>query len=927
MSRAADPQSDDGRPRFAQLTYSSVNPGGWQVLGVGGGITPLEEHFLVAEIDILDTQALNLPRFPTSAEVAAQPRRLTYAPASERSAAYWHTASAGLDWAGRPGNVFAHVVLDRGPSLLALPLRPSDLLLSPNWLRPIGEVAVREATLKDVQPPPWKPALDRAAVLDFVMEAALLQPVVLSVLLDAIHAAMAEPAQGPPVVLVADDAFRGSCWIAAVCHLMSPGTSRRLYWSNHWRASTLDRLLGRGVHLVVMPPSELNALRGIDGITLVVENEEAALGDWPSSPHLTPSGSVVPASPYSALAIGVLQNRSVAERVLALQDTVAAEVGDWDLPVGWPLALAALTVEQPDLIYLEREARALLADSAHTPHLPPSLQRQLTLIDAGAWSRTTAGAFDAITAHRGSPIADLAFNAYFEKAINDREWIVEEEPRRPRPSIASSALPPELVDRAVEALDRMTDEAGGGEDRLASAAYALRLADFIVGIGLMDVPNHGHLAHAVRQSLDGLVGPLLLDLVHGPELVVTTGPLADQALRTHVRPWIDAHLDALRRPPGKQLPPSVLAWLYPEPPAPATVDALEDSSTAIPPTLVEYAAHGLPGPPSLGRIWGGLVTRCPHCFDLIFRRAATECTHCHLELPSGWHQAGSTCIAVVGPRYAGKTIFTGVMVKQLEQWGSQQGIDVCASSPGTEQIFSAHYEDPLYRERGIARLVRSWDTPAPTGIAYTLTTPSGRVHHLALRKVDSEFLRTRTRSPVSIDVVHQADYVFFLVDPFQIKAVRDTVRDFLPGIGVDHETESISTLGRLLNTIGSASARIGIVLTKFDALQGLRGLPDDNEWGLIMRNPGAAIVRDPGPSAGVDPDGGDLLHHEVRSLLIKLGAGEFVAMVEQGAQHRFFAVSALGAPLTGEDLRSRGIAPFRCLDPLRWALRDAGVLD
>ena len=42
--------------------------------------------------------------------------------------------------------------------------------------------------------------------------------------------------------------------------------------------------------------------------------------------------------------------------------------------------------------------------------------------------------------------------------------------------------------------------------------------------------------------------------------------------------------------------------------------------------------------------------------------------------------------------------------------------------------------------------------------------------------------------------------------------------------------------------------------------------------------------------------------------------------------HRFFAVSALGHPPSGSRLHARGIAPFRCADPLRWVTSSFGVL-
>ena len=81
-----------------------------------------------------------------------------------------------------------------------------------------------------------------------------------------------------------------------------------------------------------------------------------------------------------------------------------------------------------------------------------------------------------------------------------------------------------------------------------------------------------------------------------------------------------------------------------------------------------------------------------------------------------------------------------------------------------------------------------------------------------------------------------------------------------------------------------------------------------------------------------DETDGDQIHEEVRSLLMALGATGMVNAVEnprsgRQVRHRFFAVSALGAPanINGQDVK--GIAPFRVLDPLRWVMAQKQLLE
>jgi hypothetical protein len=66
---------------------------------------------------------------------------------------------------------------------------------------------------------------------------------------------------------------------------------------------------------------------------------------------------------------------------------------------------------------------------------------------------------------------------------------------------------------------------------------------------------------------------------------------------------------------------------------------------------------------------------------------------------------------------------------------------------------------------------------------------------------------------------------------------------------------------------------------------------------------------------------------EVEGLLDKLGAGAVLNhLSENHAEHRLFAVSALGHQPSGEALMAQGVAPFRVLDPVKWFLSRGGVL-
>ena len=62
------------------------------------------------------------------------------------------------------------------------------------------------------------------------------------------------------------------------------------------------------------------------------------------------------------------------------------------------------------------------------------------------------------------------------------------------------------------------------------------------------------------------------------------------------------------------------------------------------------------------------------------------------------------------------------------------------------------------------------------------------------------------------------------------------------------------------------------------------------------------------------------MHEETRSLLLRLGAAQFLSLVEGSfSRTEYFGLSALGhAPAGNTTLSQAGVSSFRVADPLRW---------
>ncbi len=199
--------------RYGQLAYTSFDAvgtvGGWQVKETSGGLTPAETQALIAGVRTVFRPVGEMPDFPTPEQLEHGPRRLAYRHLGD-GAGYWHTFPAGSDSTGRPGNVFAHVLLDRAPDTHPR-YRAIQRWRSSHWLQPFGAAAVARAALPGTLPELGN-AVTKDSVVAFALDAVTWRLATLFALLDAVAAALAG---GPPVVLGCGPRMRrrsGSAW-------------------------------------------------------------------------------------------------------------------------------------------------------------------------------------------------------------------------------------------------------------------------------------------------------------------------------------------------------------------------------------------------------------------------------------------------------------------------------------------------------------------------------------------------------------------------------------------------------------------------------------------------------------------------------------------------------------------------------------------
>ncbi|OBF27648.1 hypothetical protein [Mycobacterium sp. ACS4331] len=312
--------------------------------------------------------------------------------------------------------------------------------------------------------------------------------------------------------------------------------------------------------------------------------------------------------------------------------------------------------------------------------------------------------------------------------------------------------------------------------------------------------------------------------------------------------------------------------------------------------------------------------------------AVEVCPVCHFELPEGWREGHAICIAMAGARATGKSLYIAVLVKQLELLCERLGVAMSPVTRATAAAYAVNYENPLYVQRGLIAptpTVATQSSHQREPLMFSLGMWGGVRRYLVLRDVAGEDMESGDLRTPAFRFFANADGVFFMFDPLRVKAIRDQLQDLLPA-QMFGGGDPRAVLNNVLMAIGPGQPRLAVILSKFDALRVLRGV-EGSDWSLIMSNSGAAYLRDTSDQPRYDMADGALLHEEVRSLLTRLHGGSIVAAVENPSTgrplaHRYFVVSALGQPPSGNRLHSRGIAPFRCADPVRWITSSFGVL-
>lgn len=340
---------------------------------------------------------------------------------------------------------------------------------------------------------------------------------------------------------------------------------------------------------------------------------------------------------------------------------------------------------------------------------------------------------------------------------------------------------------------------------------------------------------------------------------------------------------------------------------------------------------------------GQLDTKCPYTFQRMDPDATTSPFVSNPEespLPEGWQGSGTITFAMAGARASGKSLYIAVVVKLLKQLAIANNGIFSPADEHTRRTYEEKYEQPLFKQMGLLQSTPSAASadahqrrPLIFDIGMHQRDGVRQKVFVVFRDVAGEDLKEENFFSRKDDLsfFRYADRIIFLFDPMAVPRIQQLLAGAVPRHEVGDDDPTV-VLQNVLRVLGAEHRPdIALALSKFDTMQRLADVNQGDQyysgsvnWQRVMNNFGAGFCRENSAiTEKFNNDNSLLLHFEVLSLLDCLGATQLINQLRQpmyGAEpYRFqcFAVSALGAPPDGDQISRSGIAPFRCLDPLR----------
>jgi hypothetical protein len=302
-----------------------------------------------------------------------------------------------------------------------------------------------------------------------------------------------------------------------------------------------------------------------------------------------------------------------------------------------------------------------------------------------------------------------------------------------------------------------------------------------------------------------------------------------------------------------------------------------------------------------------------------------------MDLPHTTGKFENLIFAVIGAKDSGKSHYLAVLIEQIRNHiGPSLGMLLEELNDYTIKRYRESFYNPVYIEHKIIFGTKSAlsDETVQLPMVFSLTfSGKGYLGHQRITKVVTlVFFDTAGEDLKDEDVmatvnkyIYRADGIILLLDPLQLRWVRDQLGSSTSLPEVTTETSDIITrttkliqAGRNLRQDRLVPTPLAIAFSKFDAVEPLI----DSQFQLNAT---------PNHDGGFDAADFEAVNSEMQSLVSTWHNSHLLQQVTTRYNHYgFFGLSSLGCSPKGSDIPQ--VLPKRVEDPFLWLLYSHGLI-
>jgi hypothetical protein len=316
--------------------------------------------------------------------------------------------------------------------------------------------------------------------------------------------------------------------------------------------------------------------------------------------------------------------------------------------------------------------------------------------------------------------------------------------------------------------------------------------------------------------------------------------------------------------------------------------------------------------------------KCPTCERETSKKV---CPKCHYELRHAASNVEEKTIAVIGGRASGKSSYISVLVNRLKnEIGRNFNAGVIAYGDDINERYQRVFYKPLFIDGkildGTRRAADNPEVKKPLIFRVTFDSKGKRrAVNLVLFDTAGEDMENTDIMSTEARYICESDGIIFLIDPFQIDPVRQSVAGNLPAKQPNADpcqiVERLFQLHEQKQRVKNGKKLekpVAFTLSKSDAL-------------FPIIDPSSALHNSGEHFGYFNVSDMESVDTEIRSYLQKWMGDEFNNITQTYFDcHRYFAVSPLGKAPT-KDGRIEGISPLRIEDPLLWLFYQLKIIE